>query len=233
MRKVGFVALAIMAFAVLTVLSTQVPTVRAQTPPTPPGVEEGITPPPDLDSAQPGDPVEEGEDVEGAQDDRPVNLPDNVDTAQPGDPVEEEGGAEGQVDARPEGLPDNVDTGQQGDPVDEGGASGLAGTAPAPSNVRVISSDHDSVNLKWNAVTDADAYRVEYKKGSSTTWRLSGFVWTGTARRVRSPAWIATRPTHSELKPAATVALTRTPMVPRRALYQGRPACAWWTPRQV
>ena len=183
MRKVGFVALAIMAFAVLTVLSSHAPTVQAQTPPTPPGVEEGITPPPDLDSAQPGDPVEEEEGAEGQGDDRPEGLPDNVDTAQPGDPVEEEEGAEGQGDDRPEGLPDNVDTGQQGDPVDEGGASGVSGTAPAPTGLSVTTSDDDSVSLSWNAVTDANAYRVEYRKTSSSIWLLYGFVYTGTSRR--------------------------------------------------
>ena len=186
MRKIGFVALAIMAFAILAVLSTHAPTVQAQTPPTPPGVEDGITPPPDLDSAQPGDPVEEEEEgAEGQGDERPEGLPDNVDTAQPGDPVEEEEeGAEGQGDERPEGLPDNVDTAQPGDPVDEGGTGGLTGTAPAPTNLRVISSEHDSVNVRWNSVTDADAYRVEYKKSSATSWVINGYVYDGTSREV-------------------------------------------------
>ena len=76
-----------------------------------------------------------------------------------------------------------MDTGQQGDPVDEGGASGVSGTAPAPTNLSATTSDDDSVSLSWNAVTDANAYRVEYRKSSSPTWLLHGFVYTGTSRR--------------------------------------------------
>ncbi len=156
---------------------------QAQTPPTIPGVEEGITPPPDLDSAQPGDPVEEEEEGDQGEDSRPDDLPPGVDSAQPGDPVEEEeDGVQGQG-GRPDNLPPGVDPGQPGDPVGEG-VSGQADTAPAPTGLRVTASDDDSVSLSWNAVTNAAAYRVDYRKSGSTKWIIGGYAYSVTSRTV-------------------------------------------------
>ena len=77
-----------------------------------------------------------------------------------------------------------MDTGQQGDPVDEGAASGVSGTAPAPTGLSVTTSDDDSVSLSWNAVTDAGVYKVEYRKRSSSIWLHHGYVYSGTSRTV-------------------------------------------------
>lgn len=103
----GIVPLAIMALALLAMLLMFTPKAQAQAPSTPPGVEAGITPPPDLDSAERGDPVEEEQESDQGQNARPANLPDDVDTA------------------------------QRGDPVAEGDVSGQASTAPTPTGLRV------------------------------------------------------------------------------------------------
>lgn len=173
-------SLAIVGLVLLAVLFA--PMAQAQTPPTKPGVEEGITPPPDLDSAQPGDPVEEEDDDQG-EDSRPDDLPPGVDSAQPGDPVEEEEeGVRGQ-EGRPDNLPPGVDPGQPGDPIG-GGVSGQADTAPAPTGLRVTASDEDSVSLSWSAVTNAAAYRLDYRKDETTTWSLGGYAYSVTSRTV-------------------------------------------------
>ena len=245
----GILPLAIVAFALVTMLILFAPTAQAQTPSDPPGVEEGITAPPDLDAAERGDPVAEEDEADEEEDtrpanlpdgvdagqrgdpvaeedegsgkedtrpanlpagvdagqrgdpvageeaggatgasqahgDRPAGLPDGVDTAQRGDPVAEEDEADEEEDTRPANLPDGVDAGQRDDPVEEGGASGQAATAPAPTGLSVTASDEDSVTLSWTAVTDADAYRVEYKASTSSTWLIDGYVYNGTAQSV-------------------------------------------------
>ncbi len=177
----GRLSLAIVGLVLFAVLFA--PMAQAQTPPTKPGVEEGITPPSDLDSAQPGDPVEEEKDGVQGQGGRPDNLPPGVDSAQPGDPVEEEeDGVQGE-EGRPDNLPPGVDPGQPGDPVG-GGVSGQADTAPAPTGLRVTASDEDSVSLSWNAVSNAAAYRVDYRKDGTTTWILGGYAYSVTSRTV-------------------------------------------------
>ena len=78
-----------------------------------------------VDTAQPGDTVVEQEEPITREYVRPDDLPDGVDTAQPGDPVEEEEGATGAGGyVRPDDLPAGVDTAQPGDPVEEEGATG-------------------------------------------------------------------------------------------------------------
>ena len=96
-----------------------------------------------------------------------ARLPD-VDTAQRDDVVEEEGGASGAVDEDSEGRLPDVDTAERDDVVEEEeGATGRAANAPAPTGLRVTSDTDDSVSLSWNTVTDAGAYKVEYRRSGS------------------------------------------------------------------
>ena len=111
-------------------------------------------------------------------------LPD-VDTAQRDDVVEEEGGASGAVDEDSEGRLPDVDTAQRDDVVEEeGGATGSAANAPAPTGLRVTSDTDDSVSLSWNAVTDAGAYKVEYRRSGSISWLHAGYVYSSTSDTV-------------------------------------------------
>ena len=113
-----------------------------------------------------------------------ARLPD-VDTAQRDDVVEEEGGASGAVDEDSEGRLPDVDTAQRDDVVEEeGGATGSAANAPAPTGLRVTSDTDDSVSLSWNAVTDAGAYKVEYRRSGSISWLHAGYVYSSTSDTV-------------------------------------------------
>ena len=59
-------------------------------------------------------------------------------------------------------------------------------TAPAPTGLKVTSDTDDSVSLKWTAVTDAGAYKVEYRKVSSGSWLHASYVYSGTTKTVGS-----------------------------------------------
>ena len=108
-----------------------------------------------------------------------------MDTAQRDDVVEEEGGASGAVDEDSEGRLPDVDTAQRDDVVEEeGGATGSAANAPAPTGLRVTSDTDDSVSLSWNAVTDAGAYKVEYRRSGSISWLHAGYVYSSTSDTV-------------------------------------------------
>ena len=101
------------------------------------------------------------------------------------DVVEEEGGASGAVDEDSEGRLPDVDTAQRDDVVEEeGGATGSAANAPAPTGLRVTSDTDDSVSLSWNAVTDAGAYKVEYRRSGSISWLHAGYVYSSTSDTV-------------------------------------------------
>ena len=98
-----------------------------------------------------------------------------VDTAERDDVVVEDDGTR---------LPD-VDTAQRDDVVEEeGGATGSAANAPAPTGLRVPSDTDDSVSLSWNAVTDAGAYKVEYRRSGSISWLHAGYVYSSTSDTV-------------------------------------------------
>ena len=56
--------------------------------------------------------------------------------------------------------------------------------APAPTGLTVTSDTDDSVSLSWNAVTDAGAYKVEYRRSSSISWLHAGYVWSGSSDTV-------------------------------------------------
>ena len=78
-----------------------------------------------------------------------------------------------------------MDTAQRDDVVEEeGGATGSAANAPAPTGLRVTSDTDDSVSLSWNAVTDAGAYKVEYRRSGSISWLHAGYVYSSTSDTV-------------------------------------------------
>ena len=176
---------------------------------------------PDVDTAQRDDVVVEDDEggASGAVDeDSGARLPD-VDTAQRDDVVPEDdgGGASGAVDEGSEGRLPDVDTAQRDDVVEEeGGATGRAANAPAPTGLRVTSDTDDSVSLSWNTVTDAGAYKVEYRRSGSISWLHAGYVYSSTSDtvdgldcntsyyfRVRARATAAPTPIHmATLHPA-------------------------------
>ncbi len=53
-----------------------------------------------------------------------------------------------------------------------------------PTGLRVTSHTDDSVSLSWDALTDAGAYKVEYKESSAVTWLHADYVFTGTSETV-------------------------------------------------
>ena len=142
---------------------------------------------PDVDTAQRDDVVEEEGGASGAVDeDSEGRLPD-VDTAERDDVVPEDdgGGASGAVDEGTEGRLPDVDNAQRDDVVEEeGGAIGRAANAPAPTGLRVTSDTDDSVSLSWNTVTDAGAYKVEYRRSGSISWLHAGYVYSSTSDTV-------------------------------------------------
>ena len=56
--------------------------------------------------------------------------------------------------------------------------------APAPTGLTVTSDTDDSVSLSWNTVTDAGAYKVEYRRSGSISWLHAGYVWSGSSDTV-------------------------------------------------
>ena len=57
-------------------------------------------------------------------------------------------------------------------------------TAPAPTGLRATASTETSVSLRWNDVTDAGAYKVEYRRSSSISWLHAGYVYSSTSDTV-------------------------------------------------
>ena len=113
--------------------------------------------------------------------------PPGVDTAQRDDVVPEDdgGGASGAVDEGSEGRLPDVDNAQRDDVVEEEeGATGSAANAPAPTGLTVTSDTDDSVSLSWNTVTDAGAYKVEYRRSGSISWLHAGYVYSSTSDTV-------------------------------------------------
>ena len=112
-------------------------------------------------------PEDDGGGASGAVDDGSGALLPDVDNAQRDDVVPEDdgGGASGAVDEGTEGRLPDVDNAQRDDVVEEEeeGATGRAANAPAPTGLTVTSDTDDSVSLSWNTVTDAGAYKVEYR----------------------------------------------------------------------
>ena len=144
---------------------------------------------PDVDTAQRDDvvPEDDGGGASGAVDEG-VTPPAGVDTAQRDDVVPEDdgGGATGAADDGGVTPPAGVDTAQRDDvvPEDDGSTTERVPTAPAPTGLRVTSDTDDSVSLSWNAVTDAGAYKVEYRRSSSISWLHAGYVWSGSSDTV-------------------------------------------------
>ena len=113
--------------------------------------------------------------------------PPGVDTAQRDDVVPEDdgGGASGAVDDGSGVLLPDVDNAQRDDVVEEEeGATGSAANAPAPTGLTVTSDTDDSVSLSWNTVTDAGAYKVEYRRSGSISWLHAGYVYSSTSDTV-------------------------------------------------
>ena len=144
---------------------------------------------PDVDNAQRDDvvPEDDGGGASGAVDGG-VTPPAGVDTAQRDDVVPEDdgGGATGAADDGGVTPPAGVDTAQRDDvvPEDDGSTTERVPTAPAPTGLRVTSDTDDSVSLSWNAVTDAGAYKVEYRRSSSISWLHAGYVYSSTSDTV-------------------------------------------------
>ena len=111
-----------------------------------------------------------------------------MDTAQRDDVVPEDdgGGATGAADDGGVTPPAGVDTAQRDDvvPEDDGSTTERVPTAPAPTGLRVTSDTDDSVSLSWNAVTDAGAYKVEYRRSGSISWLHAGYVYSSTSDTV-------------------------------------------------
>ena len=145
---------------------------------------------PDVDTAQRDDvvPEDDGGGATGAADDGGVTPPAGVDTAQRDDVVPEDdgGGATGAADDGGVTPPAGVDTAQRDDvvPEDDGSTTERVPTAPAPTGLRVTSDTDDSVSLSWNAVTDAGAYKVEYRRSGSISWLHAGYVYSNTSDTV-------------------------------------------------
>ena len=113
--------------------------------------------------------------------------PPGVDTAQRDDVVPEDdgGGASGAVDEGSERRLPDVDNAQRDDVVEEEeGATGSAANAPAPTGLTVTSDTDDSVSLSWNTVTNAGAYKVEYRRSGSISWLHAGYVYSSTSDTV-------------------------------------------------
>ena len=141
------------------------------------------------DNAQRDDvvPEDDGGGASGAVDGG-VTPPAGVDTAQRDDVVPEDdgGGATGAADDGGVTPPAGVDTAQRDDvvPEDDGSTTERVPTAPAPTGLRVTSDTDDSVSLSWNAVTDAGAYKVEYRRSGSISWLHAGYVYSNTSDTV-------------------------------------------------
>ncbi|MDE0360647.1 MAG: fibronectin type III domain-containing protein, partial [Rhodospirillaceae bacterium] len=55
---------------------------------------------------------------------------------------------------------------------------------PAPTGLTVTARTCNSVTLDWNDVPDWSSYKIEYRTGTSGTWRHNTYVYTGSAYRV-------------------------------------------------
>jgi hypothetical protein len=170
--------LAAIAILLLASVSVFAATAQAQTPP------QGV------DTAERDDVVREDEEDGGATDDAQDGTPPaGVDTAERDDVVpegKEDGGAAD--DAQDVTPPAGVDTAQRDDvvPEDNGRAPRAADLAPAPTGLRATTYTDSSVSLSWKAVTDAGAYKVEYRKSGSSTWRHARYVYSGTSYKMSS-----------------------------------------------
>ena len=87
------------------------------------------------------------------------------------------------VRARGDGSPYSY---TYGDPSSTVSETTDACLAPAPTGFKVTSDTQTSVNLSWTAVTDAGAYKVEYRKGTSGSWLHATYVFSGASARVGS-----------------------------------------------
>ena len=86
-----------------------------------------------------------------------------------------------QVRARGDGSPYSYTYGNPSSSVSE---TTDACPAPAPTGLTVTSDTDDSVSLSWNPVTDAGAYKVEYRRSSSSDWLHASYVFSGVTEMV-------------------------------------------------
>ncbi|MYC34155.1 MAG: matrixin family metalloprotease [Chloroflexi bacterium] len=63
---------------------------------------------------------------------------------------------------------------------------------PPPTGLTVTARTCNSVSLDWNDVPDWSSYKIEYRTGTSGTWRHNTYVYTGSAYRVSRLAADAT-----------------------------------------
>ena len=89
-----------------------------------------------------------------------------------------------QVRARGDGSPYSYTYGNPSSSVSETTDACPVPVAPAPTGLTVTSDTDDSVSLSWNAVTDARAYKVEYRRSGSISWLHAGYVYSSTSDTV-------------------------------------------------
>ncbi len=89
-----------------------------------------------------------------------------------------------QVRARGDGSPYSYTYGNPSSSVSETTDACPVPVAPAPTGLTVTSDTDDSVSLSWNAVTDAGAYKVEYRRSGSISWLHAGYVYSSTSDTV-------------------------------------------------
>ena len=85
------------------------------------------------------------------------------------------------VRARGDGVPYSY---SYGDPSDSVAETTDKCNAPAPTGLRVTSDTDDSVSLRWNAVTDAAVYKIEYKRSTSSNWLHADYAFSGTTETI-------------------------------------------------
>ena len=86
--------------------------------------------------------------------------------------------------ARGDGSPYSYTYGNPSSSVSETTDACPVPVAPAPTGLTVTSDTDDSVSLSWNAVTDAGAYKVEYRRSGSISWLHAGYVYSSTSDTV-------------------------------------------------
>ena len=84
------------------------------------------------------------------------------------------------VSAKGDGLSYSLDFGSVSGSISR---KTMCPTAPAPSGLMVTASNQNSVSLRWNAVSNASRYKLEWRKGNSGGWSANSYI-TSTSHAV-------------------------------------------------
>ena len=92
------------------------------------------------------------------------------------------------VSARGDGSPYST---MFGDPTTDSVSrdTGACPTAPAPAGLEAAASNQTSVSLSWSAVTDAAAYKLERREGTTGSWTEVSSSITSTSHDVTGLTW--------------------------------------------